>query len=472
MQFQARPGMAGGIMARLRSKGLVAQMARGSAGGFVARVAAAGAAFLSSAVLFRVMGPEAFGTYSFALAWLMVLATVGRLGFNKSAIRYLAAYRGHQDWGRIRGFMLYCRRTTYWISIGAGVIGAAVVLLFWNPIEAHFGGASFLYTMLLALLSLPLLSYLQVSEGVLDGFKRVGQSQIPLRIARPGLIALMTLAVFSWTSMGRIASSGGGEVLSAEASMVINLVATLLSLMLAGVLVRRTLPPETRSASPVYERNEWFTTSRDMMWTSGFNLVIFEADLILLGILSGPEDVAVFNVATKVAQLLVIALTSTNAILYPIAADLFARGKTADLQRIVTIGANAVFAVAAIGAVTLYLGTGVLEMLYGPEVRGSIPLLYVLVVGQIVNAFTGPALLLLNMTGHQRDSARIMGFTAIINVALNVGLIYAYGGIGAAYATATSIILWNAIAAYMVWYRLRIVSIALFFFSKKRPPSP
>ncbi|MEZ4698719.1 MAG: oligosaccharide flippase family protein [Rhodothermales bacterium] len=468
MQIQARSGFAGEFLARIRSKGLVAQLVRGSSGGFVARIASAGVAFLSTGVLTNHLGP-AYGDYSYALAWLTVLATVGRLGFNKSAIRYLAAYRGQEDWARIRGFMVFCRRTTYLISCGATLLGASILWLFWDPISAYYGGDTFLKTMMLALLSLPLLSYLQVSEGVLDGFKRVAQSQVPLRIARPGLIALFTLAVYSWTTMGRIDSGAGSEYISAEFSMVINLAATLLALILAGLMVRRTLPAETRTATPVYDNKNWYTTSRDMMWTSGFNLVIFEADLILLGLISGTDDVGIFNVASKVAQLLIIALTATNAILYPITADLFSRSKLSDLQKIVTIGANAVFAVAIMGAVVLYFGSAYMEAIFGEGFGAAAPLLKVLILGQIVNAFTGPALLLLNMTGHQRDSAKIMGFTAIINVTLNVGLITAYGAIGAAYATALSIILWNTIAAFVVWYRLKIVSVALY--RPKKGPS-
>jgi O-antigen/teichoic acid export membrane protein len=463
--------MAGDFLAKIRGKGLVGQLARGSSGSFVARVASAGVAFLSTVVLTNYLGPEEYGVYVLALAWLTVLTTVGRLGFNKSAIRYLAAYRGQSDWPRMRGFMVYCRRTTYWISVAAALLTAGLLWLFWEPIRSYYDGDAFPRCMMLALLSLPLLSYLQVSEGVLDGFKRVAQSQIPLRIARPGFIALLTIAAFSATSLGRGAAETGSDHLTAEFSMIVNLVATLLALLLAGLLVRRVMPAEAKSAVPAFEKREWFATSRDMMWTSGFNLVIFEADLILLGILSSTEEVGIFRVASQVAQLLVVALTAANAILYPIVADLFARQKMDELQRIVRIGANAVFAVAVVGAVVLYAGSAHLGAIFGERFGQAAPLLRVLIVGQIVNAFTGPALLLLNMTGHQRDSARIMGSTAVVNVALNVGLIHFYGSLGAAYATASSIILWNVIAAFVVWYRLRIVSLAVVR-PLQRPASP
>jgi len=467
MHIQARSGMAGDFLARLRGQGLVAQLVRGSSSGLVSRIAAAGVGFVSVGVLTNYLGIEHYGDYAYALAWLTMLATVGRLGFNKSAIRYLASYRASSDWPRIRGFILYWPRITYWISTAAALLVAGVLWLAWDPIAAYYGNERFLIAMMLALISLPLLSYLQVSEGVLDGFKKVAQSQIPLRIARPGLIALFTVMVYSWTTMGRTVSTSGATVMTVESAMIINLAATLMALLLAGVLVRRTLPAEVKTANPVFESRDWFITSRDMMWTSGFNLVIFEADQILLGLFSTTEDVGVFSVASRVAQLLIIALTATNAILYPMTADLFARKKMHELQRIVTLGANAVFFIAIALAVVLFVGSGYLELIFSEGFGASTPLLRVLIIGQIVNAFTGPALLLLNMTGHHRDSARILGFTAIINVVMNVGLIKLYGAMGAAVATSLSIILWNTIAAFVVWHRLKIVSTALYW-PKKR----
>jgi O-antigen/teichoic acid export membrane protein len=471
MHIQARSGMAGDFLARLRGKGVVAQLVRGSSSGLVSRIAAAGVGFASVGVLTNYLGIEHYGDYAYALAWLTMLATIGRLGFNKSAIRYLASYRATADWPRVRGFMLYCRRTTYWISTVTALLGCAILWLAWDPIAAYYGNERFLTAMMLALISLPLLSYLQVSEGVLDGFKKVAQSQIPLRIARPGLIALLTVVVYSWTRLGQTVSPSGAMVMTVESSMIINLAATLLALLLASALVRRTLPSEVRTAKPVFESRDWFITSRDMMWTSGFNLVIFEADQILLGILSTTEDVGVFSVASRVAQLLIVALTATNAILYPMTADLFARNKMNELQRIVTLGATAVFFIAFVLAVVLFIGSDYLELLFSDGFGAATPLLRVLIIGQLVNAFTGPALLLLNMTGHHRDSARILGFTAVINVVMNAGLIKLYGAMGAAIATSLSIILWNTIAAFVVWHRLKIVSLALYRPRKRNNPS-
>ena len=95
-------------------------------------------------------------------------------------------------------------------------------------------------------------------------------------------------------------------------------------------------------------------------------------------------------------------------------------------------------------------------------------MLRILIFGQIFNACAGPAVLLLNMTGHQRDAAKIMAFGAMLNLGLNAILITNMGTQGAAIATIITTLLWNIAAALVVWRRLRIVSFALWWPRNKK----
>ena len=64
--------------------------------------------------------------------------------------------------------------------------------------------------------------------------------------------------------------------------------------------------------------------------------------------------------------------------------------------------------------------------------------------------------MVLMMTGHHRDLAVILVLTSILDVILNILLIPQLGDIGAAMATGTSIVVWNAAAWVMVRVRLGI----------------
>jgi O-antigen/teichoic acid export membrane protein len=88
--------------------------------------------------------------------------------------------------------------------------------------------------------------------------------------------------------------------------------------------------------------------------------------------------------------------------------------------------------------------------------------LAILAVGQLINAGFGSVGFLLNMTGHEGITARILWQTAIVNVVMNVFLIPSFGTAGAAIASAFSLILWNALLYRQVRRRLGLNSSAIY----------
>ncbi|MGH7006216.1 MAG: polysaccharide biosynthesis C-terminal domain-containing protein, partial [Alphaproteobacteria bacterium] len=82
--------------------------------------------------------------------------------------------------------------------------------------------------------------------------------------------------------------------------------------------------------------------------------------------------------------------------------------------------------------------------------------LVILAVGQLVNVSMGSVASLLNMTGHERDTTRIIFVGATLNVVLNVSLTPIWGMTGAAIATASGLIIWNLIMRHQVRKRTGI----------------
>jgi O-antigen/teichoic acid export membrane protein len=67
------------------------------------------------------------------------------------------------------------------------------------------------------------------------------------------------------------------------------------------------------------------------------------------------------------------------------------------------------------------------------------------------------------MTRHERDTAKGLAVSAILNVVLNLLLVPLLGIIGAAMATALSLITWNVLLWWAVRQRLGINSLAFDF---------
>ncbi len=449
---------------RLKGQDTLAQFIRGSGGGFAIKILSTLTIFLSTWVLARYLGKNEWGAYSYAIAWLSIFLLLARYGFNKSAIRYISIYRSAKDWSQINGFIKYSQQASFKIALGLSLGIGLIVYLMGPYIKAYYGDDAFYNCLLISLLFLPLVARLEIQEGILDGFKRVVLSQLSMRTLRPALIAIILLVSFYFTDLGQFIRDTGSRVFHAEYAIIINLIATIAAVFLSFLLIRKSVPEVVISAPPVQtSKKEWFTTSHDMMLTSSFNYILISADSIMLGIMISDEAVGVYRIASQVAVALVIALTAMNGILHPIVADLFSNEKHKELQRIVSIGANAVFAISIIGGVILFLGADLLPAIFGEEYVEPINLLRILIFGQIFNAFAGPAVLLLNMTGHQRDAAKIMAFGAVLNLILN-GIFITWIGIeGAAIATIITTLLWNIAAAIVVRMRIGITSFALWW---------
>jgi len=78
---------------------------------------------------------------------------------------------------------------------------------------------------------------------------------------------------------------------------------------------------------------------------------------------------------------------------------------------------------------------------------------------KLINAACGSVGFLLNMTGHETETAKVIGTAAVFNVVMNLLLAPRFGLQGAAVATAVTFLLWNA----LLWrFAARCLGIRLF----------
>jgi O-antigen/teichoic acid export membrane protein len=117
-------------------------------------------------------------------------------------------------------------------------------------------------------------------------------------------------------------------------------------------------------------------------------------------------------------------------------ADLHARGRTQDLQRMVRI----VMAASALVTLPVLLGLvffgHYILRLYGPTFDAAYPVLMVLAAASAWVSLVGSlAGFLLTMTDYQREAARIIGLSAALNLVLTLILTPMFGMMGTATAT-------------------------------------
>jgi len=291
----------------------------------------------------------------------------------------------------------------------------------------------------------------RLRQATLQGLHRVVLGQFPEALVQPLLVIVLVGGVYVIF----------GRDLTALWAVGMNVVAVGVAFVIGARLLSKVLPRDIREATPVYQTWGWMRDALPLLFLSTLGVVNTWTDTLMLGAIKGAEAVGIYAVANRGSGLITFFLTAANMALAPTIANLHARRNLVQLQLLVTKSARVTLFFSFPLALSLIVFGNWFLLLVGPDfTRGQLALA-ILSVGQVINVGMGSVAMLLVMTGHERDAARGIGISAMLNVVLNALLIPTWGIEGAALATASSMILWNILLAIWVYNRLGIHSTAL-----------
>lgn len=408
-----------GAAATLRGEGAGALMARGAGGAFVVNLASAGVGFVAQVLLANLMGTAQYGLYVYVVSWLTVVQLLAVFGYNKTVLRYLAAYRKQGEWARFRGLLVHAHGLPLlWGSV-LGAVMAGLAQWAWpeSPYRPVF---------LWGALVLPLMAVGTVRQAALQALKWVSAALIPEQLVRPVVLVALVYGAY------RV--SGG--LVSGATAMALNNLAFLAAVGLGFAMLYRALPAEGRRGPRDYARADWSAMARPLLLVAAMHIAVRKGDILILGAMAGEEAVGVYGAATRITDLVVFGLAAVNAIASPMLSEAFAAGDRDQFQRITTYAAWGIAVLCVPLVLALWAFGGWVMGLFGEGFAEGHLALAILVAGQLVNALTGPVTATLTMTGYQRQTAWIMGGVLVLSVGLNVALIPRYGAVGAAMATA------------------------------------
>lgn len=440
------------IQALLRGTAVENLLAKGSLHAFLIQGCGAALLLLAEAVAARLLGIGQFGTYAFASAWVFVLSVLATLGFNHALLRFVPTYVAHADWGGLRGIL---RRANLWVlaaAIAMGVLGSLLLLGLSDCCLAP----DRLTALLTALLIVPVLALSGLRQAVLRGLGRIPQALAPEWLLRPLLLIALLYAGARLLAVP----------LSASMALACALAASTVAFAVGAYWQRRALPGEMHAHAPVYRDRLWLGVAAPLLLLIGLNLVSSRLDVILLGMLAPIEQVGIYSAASRVADVVVFGLVSSNAVVAPLIARLHATGRHDELQRMVALAAKGICLLTLPLALLLLLFGRPILGLFGSGFEAGYPVLVILICGQLVNALAGPVGYLMTMTGHQNRAAAIVGMAALLNLLLNLLLIPRWGMLGAAVATAASTASWNLLMLRFVHKELAIRCSALHLFGR------
>lgn len=413
------------------------RVARGAVLTFMLQVAGAGLMYLLQLTFARWMGPTGFGSYTFTIGWATIASIFTGLGLATAVLRFIPAYASKNDWSRLRGILKVSTLGTLVSGVGLALTGTLVLL----SLGTTGGGTGI--DVLLGLWLTPVLALLTLQQEAARGFHQMALAYAPPFVLRP---------LFS--VLGAAICVGLGATLDSEAALAVTLAAAVIAAALQAIALRRNVPASVRTARPLYETRRWLRTAVPLLLVSGFVIVLWQTDVVMVGALLGARAAGVYGAAAKTAMLVGLVLVAVNAVSAPIFSSLFASGRHDELQRMVSAMSHWIFWPSlALSLLIGFLAEPILS-LFGSGFAAGESILVVLLIGQVVNAAAGSVGWLLLVTGHQDDAARAYGCVAALHIALLAIGITVDGATGAAIGTTVSFCLWNVWLHRLVVRRL------------------
>jgi len=396
--------------------------------------------FIVSVLVARLLGAEGAGVYFLTLSVATIAATIGRIGFDNTVVRFVASYASENEWGTVH----FVYRTALKVVAAASLLVSLTLFLGAEWVaSALFDKPLMALPLRLVAVSVFPLALAMIHAESLRGLKSIPASQwIKTVFISLGSITLLYPLVQLWGTNGAVASYVVAVFMTALAAF-----------LLWQKAWRKMAQPVTDMRMPLSPKH-LLQSSWPLFGVVLTGLVMQQVATIFLGIWGTTEDVGVFNVANRVASLLLFPLMAMISILAPKFAAMHRQGDLGGLKRLAH-SSSMMLTFFAIPVALLVAGSAEwILAVFGPDFKNGALVLDILLIGVVINAVTGAVAELLIMSSHESTVRAVNTFGAIIIISCCFILIPLFGGMGAAISVTTGYAILNVTMAFMVWKKL------------------
>lgn len=384
----------------------------------------------------------------------MALLTIpATFGLPFLIVRETAKAMADRDSALVWTLWLWAQR--FVLFTGAPVVVATIV---WANLKSG-QEAAFGEVWIWGGLLVPILALATLRAAAIQGLGHSLLSQMPETVLRPALVVGLTLGYLTLS----------GAALTAGQALLLNVSGTGIAFIIGAALlvhVAPTRPPHTARRSDPTMRRDWLVSAMTLGLALGAQTLGGNMDVLLLGLIRTKAEVGLYKVALNGGSLVGFGLQSINIVLMSRVAELYHEGKTSELQTLVATATRLLATLTLMLYIVIALGgPRLIGLVFGQEYRDAYPTLLIVGLGQIAGVLFGTVMLVINMTGNERESLRGTLLFVLLNFTLNIALIPVAGRNGAASATAISLL---AFYAYMWRAAKQKTGIDTFVFARRR----
>jgi O-antigen/teichoic acid export membrane protein len=420
---------------------------------FAGKVLVALSGLISSALLARLLTPQALGTYFLAYSILNVGTSLGALGLTGTVVRLVAQGMGLNLFGRVRRVIS--------VVLGVGTLGALGVglayLLFGDDLAK-------------AVFNAPALAAI---TGLVAGWIMVGTLQGLLGETFRGFHDIRLASILGGQTTG-----GGATGVATVALLIASLfllwlvngqatVATVVLLaicsgavntLVAGWLLHRKvtrLPPQTpdegRKTDPKKVLSEMLSISLPLLIVTLVMMVRTNGDVWTLGAFLPQGELALYGAANRLVSMVSMPMVIVTAVAPPLIAEMYFQGKREDLEHALRSMATLTGIPALLASMgCIFFAGPILGLVYGNYYREGAVVLALLSIGPLVSVCAGCCGIVLSYTGHQKT---LMVITIAISAATLIAMLATvepYGIAGVAMSKTAGQVLQNGIMLLVV----------------------
>lgn len=400
--------------------------------------------FISRIFIARYGSEADYGIFSLALVVLNFAMILACLGLQEGATRYIAYFRG-----RGKGEVTKVRVTvavSLQLAAAASIIISIALFFSANYIASNiFHSPDLAQALKVFAIGLPFFTLINILVAIFRGFDRVEPQAFFQFVLLNILFLFLLLAIILF----------GLPFIAVFYAYLISLVVIFIALV--AYTFKKLPQPVTftnRLASSGTFRRELLFFSLPLLGITILTMTVLSMDTLLLGYFKMPEIVGLYNGAYPLAYFISVPIYALFLIYTPVATGLYSQSLMAELKRSYIISTKWIVSLTLpIFLVLCLFPEAVLNLFFGPAYVAAAPALRILSLGFIINNLFGPNQSILLAMG---ESGFIMWASlaaAMINILLDIVLIPPLDIVGAAIASASSVVITKliiSIKAYLL----------------------
>lgn len=387
--------------------------------------------YFFSILVIRLFSKDDYGNYVYGLSVFMLLSIFLKFGIDVHFVKIFSESRRKLI---PRWISILERKITFIALIVCGVL-ISILYLFKNEYPISI-------ILIFFVLSVPFYVKVLLNSGKLRGVSEILKFAF-LNIAGRVLLSLLVFLILYF-------------LLTIKSSNVIfysHLTAIVILALVSYIWINRKFDiskPDVNSEAP----KNFFQYNKGLLIKSYATVLFLWGDRFFLSLISDSSQVAQYDVALKIAMLIMIVSEALKSTYAPVFAK-YTKEKSvlqAEVRRSTRVG----FSVSFIVLVLIVLFGKLILRLFGPEFEESYIILLVISFGYTIASFFGQADNIIEMCGLIKYYVKFY-FTIII-LALIIGVILAlnFGALGMAVGFASGNILFQLAAFYIVRMKLNI----------------